>query len=315
MSTIRYILTYITLILDVCAFYQRMVAITRNVDALRLRSFKRPIEMIARGCRWTALIAVMTALTTSPPAAATDIHVLAAGSLKEAFTAIFADYGNTHNVTFVPVWGPSGVLRERIERGETFDVFASAALPHAQAVTAAGLSGPSSLFARNALCVVTDTQRSLDSGNLAATLLNPAIRIGTSTPIADPGGDYAWELFHKIDAQQPGAFATLSQKAQQLMGGPAKLPADGRHPLLAALQDHKIDVFIYYCSSAERLVAATPGLQMVGLPPELSVGPEYGLTVSRHAGQEAAAFAAYLLSPPGQAQLETFGFLPGATTP
>lgn len=258
-------------------------------------------------------MALMTAFTISPGTAA-DIRVLAAGSLKDAFTAIFADYSKAHDVNFIPVWGPSGVLRDRIERGETFDIFASAALAHAQAVTSAGLSGPSSLFARNALCIVTDDQRTLDSNNLIRTLLDPSVRIGTSTPVADPGGDYAWALFHMIDGREPGAFAILSQKAQQLMGGPNTRPAaDGRHPLLAALQDREIDLFIYYCSSAERLVAGTPGLKMVGLSPELSVGPEYGLTVSRKAGNAATAFAAYLLSSAGQDQLKAFGFLPGVT--
>lgn len=257
------------------------------------------------------LVAVMVALNTLS-ASAGDIRVLAAGSLKDAFTAIFADYAARHaGLSFIPVWGPSGALRDRIEKGEAFDIFASAALPHAQTLTRAGISGLAALFARNALCIVTEASRPLDSPSLAATLLDPAVRIGTSTPVADPGGDYAWELFRKIDTTHPGAFATLSTKAQQLMGSPTAKPReDGRHPLLAALQDHAIDLFIYYCSSAERLIATAPGLKMVGLPPELSVGPEYGLTVSRKASPEAIAFAAYLLSPDGQRRMQEFGFIP-----
>jgi len=45
------------------------------------------------------------------------------------------------------------------------------------------------------------------------------------------------------------------------------------------------------------------------LPPELAVGPEYGLTVSRKAQAGAADFAMYLLSPAGQKQLQAFGFI------
>jgi ABC-type molybdate transport system substrate-binding protein len=131
------------------------------------------------------------------PYPAAEIRVMAAGSLKDVFTAVFADYTKQYGATFSPVWGPSGVLRERLQNGETFDIFASAALPHAQALTQAGVSGPSVLFARNTLCVVTEADRQLDAGNPVETLLKPEIRIGTSTPVSDPAGDYTWEMFHK----------------------------------------------------------------------------------------------------------------------
>src|SRR5580698_2338751 len=141
------------------------------------------------------LVAFMVVVSASS-ASASEIRVMAAGSLKDAFTAIFADYTRQYGGSFAPVWGPSGSLRERLQKGEAFDIFASAALPHAQALTDAGVSGPSVLFTRNALCIVTDAGRPLDSGNLAETLLKPDNRIGTSTPIADPAGDYTWEVFH-----------------------------------------------------------------------------------------------------------------------
>jgi molybdate transport system substrate-binding protein len=157
------------------------------------------------------LVAIMIGLASSS-VSATELRVMAAGSLKDAFTAIFADYSKQYGNGFVPVWGPSGVLRERLQGGEAFDVFASAALPHAQTLTDAGISGPSVLFAKNALCIVTEAVRPLDAGNLVETLLKPEIRIGTSTPVSDPSGDYTWEMFHKIDAMRPGAFETLSKR-------------------------------------------------------------------------------------------------------
>jgi molybdate transport system substrate-binding protein len=258
------------------------------------------------------LVALMMALASSSASAA-DIRVMAAGSLKDAFTAIFADYSKQYGGSFAPVWGPSGTLRERLLKGEAFDIFASAALPHAQALTDAGVSGPSVLFTRNALCVVTDAASPLDSENLIETLLKPEIRIGTSTPVSDPAGDYTWEMFHRIDARRPGAFKTLSEKAQQLFGGATTTaPVNGRPRLLVALDDHEIDLFIYYCSGAREIVKASPKYKSVELPPELSVGPEYGLTVSRKASASAADFAMYLLSPQGQASLKSFGFIPVA---
>ena len=257
------------------------------------------------------LAALLIALSSS--ASAADIRVMAAGSLKDAFTAVFADYTKQYGSGFSPVWGPSGVLRERLQKGEAFDVFASANLPHAQALTDAGVSGPSVMFARNALCIVTDAGSPLDSGNLVDTLLKPDVGIGTSTPVADPAGDYTWEMFRKVDATRPGAFDTLSKKAQQLVGGPATPAAvNGRSPLLVALDDHKIDLFVTYCSGAQQTIRDSSKYKSVALPPELSVGPEYGLTVSRKAIADAADFAIYLLSPPAQATLKSFGFIPVA---
>ena len=258
------------------------------------------------------LMAVMIALASSLASAA-EIRVMAAGSLKDPFTAIFADYTKLRGVAFAPVWGPSGVLRERLQGGEPFDIFASAALPHAQMLTEGGISGASVLFARNALCIVTDTARELDAGNLVETLLKPEIRIGTSTPVSDPAGDYTWEMFRKIDAQRPGAFDTLSKKAQQLFGGPATTTSvNGRPRLLVALDDREIDLFIYYCSGAQQIVRDSARYKSLSLPPALSVGPEYGLTVSRKASPDAADFAMYLMSPQAQATLKSFGFIPVA---
>ena len=257
------------------------------------------------------LVAIMVALASS--ASASEIRVMAAGSLKDAFSAIFADYAKLYGGSFAPVWGPSGVLRERLQKGEAFDIFASAGLPHAQVLTEAGVSGPSVLFVRNALCVVTDADRQFDAGNLVETLLKPEIRIGTSTPVSDPAGDYAWEMFHKIDAQRPGTFESLSKKAQQLDGSAATAaPVNGRPRMLVALDDRQIDLFISYCSGARAIVKASSKYKSLGLPPELTVDAEYGLTVSRKATPGAADFAMYLLSPQGQASLKSFGFIPVA---
>ena len=117
----------------------------------------------------------------------------------------------------------------------------------------------------------------------------------------------------KVKVVAVGTFEALSKKAQQLFGGPATTTlVNGRPRALVALDDHEIDLFISYCSSAQPIVRDSPKYQSIALPPELSVGPEYGLTVSRKAQAAAADFAMYLLSPQGQASLKAFGFIPVA---
>jgi ABC-type molybdate transport system substrate-binding protein len=78
------------------------------------------------------------------------------------------------------------------------------------------------------------------------------------------------------------------------------------------LDNHDIDLFIYYCSGAQQIVRGSDKYKSVALPPELAVGPEYGLTVSRKAQPAAADFAMYMMSPQAQATLKSFGFIPVA---
>jgi ABC-type molybdate transport system substrate-binding protein len=98
------------------------------------------------------------------------------------------------------------------------------------------ISGPSVLFARNALCAITPTASTVTTDTLVEFLLKPETRLATSTPKADPGGDYTWRLFELNDRYRPGAFAALAGKAQQLFGGATTTTlVNGRHRLSLAL--------------------------------------------------------------------------------
>src|SRR5262249_51166489 len=116
-------------------------------------------------------------------------------------------------------FGPSGLLRERIEKGESAAVFASADVDHPQTLWRAGRSGPPIVFARNRLCALAAPGVDVTPETLLDRMLDPKLKLGTSTPKADPSGDYAWQLFEKADKIRPGAFATLDAKALKLVGG------------------------------------------------------------------------------------------------
>jgi len=55
-----------------------------------------------------------------------------AGSLREAMAPIATWFGQAHGVTVSLQFGHSGRMRERIEKGEHVDVFASADKGHAR---------------------------------------------------------------------------------------------------------------------------------------------------------------------------------------
>jgi ABC-type molybdate transport system substrate-binding protein len=66
------------------------------------------------------------------------LTVFAAGSLREALGAIAEDFGAAHKIQIRTGFGPSGRMREHIERGEQADLFASAAIGHARTLVEQG---------------------------------------------------------------------------------------------------------------------------------------------------------------------------------
>ena len=255
------------------------------------------------------LSACSTAPTKAPVADAAPVQVYAAGSLREAFTEIARDHEARTGQKLALTFGASGLLRERIEKGEPAQVFASADTDHPQRLAARGGWQAPVVFTRNALCAITSEQISATPDTLLATLLRSDVRVGTSTPKADPSGDYAWALFRQADTLQPGAYAQLDAKALKLTGGASSpKPPAGRGTYAWVMEQRQADVFLTYCTNAVAAQAELPRLRVVQLPPALQVGAAYGLTVRAHAPAAAQAFAQALRQPAAQAVLRRLGF-------
>jgi len=239
--------------------------------------------------------------------------VYSAGSMTGALGAMLNRYtAETGNRVDLHT-GPAGLLLEKIEGGDKVDLFVSANMKHPQRLTAEGKSTATVVFARNRICVSALPSVGLTSANLLDKLLDPSIAIGTSTPKADPGGDYAWELFDKAGTVRPGATAILKAKAQQLVGGRIE-PAKPHGPSTAKefMVEHHINVSIGYCSSHES--TRDTSVDRVELPPDLAIRVNYGMTVLTISGDGARREAAdrlalYLMSPAVQAMMVPYGFI------
>ena len=255
------------------------------------------------GCG-SAVKAPMTADASGPP-----VQVYAAGSLREVFTAIASEHEARTGQKIVLTFGASGLLRERIEKGEPAQVFASADTDHPRRLAEQGGWQPPVVFTRNALCALTSDKFAATPATLLATMLQPSVRVGISTPKADPAGDYAWALFGKADALQSGATARLQAKALKLTGGAdSPKPPPGRGTYAWVMDQGQADVFLTYCTNAVSAQKEVPRLRIVEIPPELQVGAAYGVTVRIGAPQAADAFLRALLAPPAQAVFNRFGF-------
>ena len=253
------------------------------------------------------LLAVMCASTTITPAHADQLRVLAAGSLREVVSDIGDCYKKATGIEVAAGFGPSGVLRERIEKGEKTDLFASADMGHPLKLLADGRASRVAMFTRNALCAFATPKVGLTQANFIDRLVDPTVKLGTSTPKADPAGDYTWLMFHRAEALHQGAYAALDAKAQKIVGGPTPVSGD---PVAEGFKSGTIDVMIGYCSGRERMAKAVPGLQAVEPPKEIAAGPEYGLAILGGANPRTDDLALYLLSPEGQQVFAQYGFAP-----
>jgi molybdate transport system substrate-binding protein len=243
------------------------------------------------------------------PAMVEPLQVFAAGSLRPAFTQIAKDFEAQSGQKVQLTFGASGLLRERIEKGEAAEVFASADTDHPLRLASQGVWMQQRVFTRNALCALTSAQVQATPENLLGTMLAPNIRLATSTPKADPSGDYAWALFAKAEALQRGAQATLEAKALKLTGAAdSPRPPGQRNAYAWLMDDDKADIFLTYCTNAVLAQAEVTRLKVVSIPPALQVAAAYGMTVKFSHQARGQKFADYLLSAPAQAVLATLGF-------
>ncbi|HEV8014374.1 MAG TPA: molybdate ABC transporter substrate-binding protein [Stellaceae bacterium] len=253
-------------------------------------------------------VSAMTAPTAAADAPTVRLH--AAGSLRTAMAEIAQAFTAAYSIKVDGVFSSSGLLRERFEKGEAGDVFASADMGNPQKLQQEGLAGPVVLFTRNRLCAIVRPGLAVTTGDLLTTMLDPTVKLGTSTPNADPSGDYAWEVFRKADAVEPGSRARLETKALKLTGGAnSAQPPAGLSPYAWHLKEGPADLFLAYCTGAREVEAQLPGTTTVPLPPALATGADYGLTVLKGADAgKASLLAMFILSADGQQILAKYGF-------
>jgi molybdate transport system substrate-binding protein len=260
-----------------------------------------------------ASLAVLMSMTA--PSAADDLVLLhAAGSLRGALSDVAASFEAATGTKVKTKFGASGLLKDEIAGGAKAEVFASANMEHPRALALAKRSGPVVLFARNRLCALVKPGLIVGPETLLDRMLDAGIKLGTSTPRADPSGDYAWEVFRMADKIKPGAYALLDKKALQLTGGPTSPPAPPDRSIYGMLlAQGAADIFLTYCTGALAAQKENPGQQIVGLPDTLAVGADYGLTAINDASASAYKFALFILSTEGQQLLAKHGFTaPGA---
>ncbi|WP_414756011.1 molybdate ABC transporter substrate-binding protein [Anabaena sp. CCY 9910] len=259
------------------------------------------------------------AINVTLPTPVSAVTLYGAGSLRNSLTEVAQAFTADYGITVETYFGPSGLTRVKIEdelssNVKTADVFASADLGNPQQLFQKGLSNSGQNFTSNRMvAIVRPGLTGVTSDNVLEFLLDPIIKVGTSTPLADPSGDYAWQIFDKADVIKPGSSQTLKTKALQLVGGNPSAPSvpTGENNLVYFLKTNPLaDIFLAYYTSGKTAQELEAGkdLQIVELPNYLATKADYGLTVIKNADPDGEKLAAYILSSKGQAILAKYGF-------
>lgn len=262
--------------------------------------------------RLSPLFAVLTLVmaTSAAHAAPETVEIYSAGSLRGIVNDLATEVAPALDIEIKATFGGSGLLRERIEKGEKPDLFMSADLGSPRKLEMQGRTVvPAIAIARNRMCIVSRRSAGVTAANLIDRLLAKSTRVKTSMPVADPSGDYAWAIFERIEALHPGTGAVLEDKAQALMSLKATSAKPGESPYAALIHSGQIDMAITYCSGVAKLEQEAPELTSLVVPPPLDPHPVDGLAVLSDR-PAVLRLALFLLSEKGQAIVAREGLVP-----
>ena len=235
------------------------------------------------------------ASSSSTPAASSSaaqtgaITVFAASSLKDTFTQLGQQFEAAHPGDTVKFsFGASSALAEQINSGAPADVFASAATKNMdQVVTTGNASNPQN-FAQNVMevAVPPNNPAKVTSVN---DLAKSSVKVALCQPQV-PCGVVAAEVFKnakitvKPVTQQPDVKSVLTQ-----------------------VELGNVDAGVVYVTDVQ---AAGSKVKGVTIPANVNATTTYPIAALTHSKEQsiAAAFVAYVLSPPGEQVLKAAGF-------
>jgi len=236
-----------------------------------------------------------------------SIRIFSAGSFRYALQELAEVFKQTYSVKIELILGPAGLLRQRIEQGETCDVFISANRNNIEILARNKRLYQQAVTAFNRL-VLTTSNAVLFRNSVFKLLFDRTLRLATSTPVCDPCGDYTWQLFDKIETLFPTKGESLKQRALQLVGGdkPSVVPA-GQIASHYLLSNGYADMMIGYAHYKTQ--SKTGEFLVYEFPPELEVKAEY-VSALLNPTKSAIEFFQLLHSQRAKQVIQNHGFLP-----
>jgi molybdate transport system substrate-binding protein len=244
----------------------------------------------AKATTTTAKATTTTAAATTAPKASGEIQVLAATSLTKAFNDLgtaFTAANPDAKATFV--FAGSNDLATTVNEGGPADVFASADQNNMKKVTdAANTAGEPVIFATNLLEIMVQPGNPKGITGVA-DLANPDLTVITCDP-AVPCGNYAQQVFTNA------GVTAVPDSLEENVGG-----------VVTKMKAGEGDAGIVYATD---VLAAGDQAAGVEIPADINVIARYPIVTVKQTSNPttAQAFIDFVLSPPGQQILATYGF-------
>ena len=200
------------------------------------------------------LATALLAMGVSPAASQEPMAVYAAGSLREALTEVAEPVAGARRCAVALTFGASGLLRERIERGETVEVFASADTDHPQRLAASRrLAATGAVHAQPACARWPSPRVDVDARearccrrSFAATSASVLRRRTPIRPATTPGR-CSGATVRYAPVRTPRSTPRRSNSPADL---DSPKPPPGRGTYAWVMEQSQADVFLTYCTNA-----------------------------------------------------------------
>ena len=268
---------------------------------IRLTAAAAVCAVLLAACSKSATTTSPSSTPSATPSASPTLsgaaNVFAAQSLTGSFNKMKTEFTTAHpGVNLTMNYNGSGMLVTQIQQGGPADVFASADTANMTKLTSSGylLTSTVKVFARNRLQIIVKSGNPKGITTLAG-LAKPGVVVVLGDPASVPAGKYAMQAFTAAGVKvSPKSLETnVAAVAQKVALGEA-------------------DAGIVYVTNVKEAIAAGQAVEGVDIPDAQNVIAVYPIAPLKAAPNPAVgqAFIDYVLSPAGQADLASFGFLP-----
>lgn len=240
---------------------------------------------------WKTWLWAAALLGSAGTVGAAELTISAAASLTDAFPEIGRAFEADHPGTEVRFnFGASEALVQQLEAGAPVDVLATA--DERSMDNARALIDPASRadFARNTLVAIVPSDSRFVPRALPDLARTEVERVALGNPDSVPAGRYARDALERA-----GIWAAVATKAvytQNVRQG------------LSYVARGEVDVGLVYATDAA--IGKVRVAFTVPTEPPIT----YPIAIVAGGGDAAGDFVSYVLSPPGQAILRRYGFLP-----
>ncbi len=240
------------------------------------------------------------------PANAVTLKIMAADALPKPITEIGNIFKKEHpGVKIDYDFLGAGVLKGDIEEGAPCDIFLSANEKFQRQLKKKGFLNSYKVFAYDYLAAATpyNNPARVTKSNLIQKLMDTNVTLATSSPHADPAGDYTWEMFRIINRRFPEAFKKITDHTNHLIDAAMIMPV---------LESGNADLGILYESQLLELKRSGAKINIIPIPRKYNTKAKFTASILNQSRYKTLDkdFIKLLFSKKGKRILKYWGFSP-----